>query len=483
MAKNSPDFDCSLCMEQHCVPESEFPINEVAYNLMSEQPNEVFRSELVFNLRSNLNQIQNYLSQLSSDLNNGIDKIKDHCIELRREVQLKTEQKILEINQMNESLIQQIDNYEEECILNFTSKKESKRAFDEIIVEINRFLDEKREYLKGFTINDAEVQKSNNVAQILKSKLENGMVYAKSFIFNKKLMQFDMSRDRLNKNALGYFRFNQLGNSINFGQQKKTQLKNMLTDLSENSLIWTNSFDNGCYFIAYMNTRNEMMMATFDPFTNTLEKKPIPNCQVIFNLVKCKNYIALSYFSEQNQNSICILDQNLNIIDKISFQDSLFGGTVLVGANDSYLFVNINRSSKSFIKVYDYKLNKVKLTHPFQSTVSTNPYYIPANVKQLNSRDGKCIWINSSQITILNENTGEVIKTIQIAGEKFELDSRNNLVVLQNSSKKVIYYDLNGVMIKEFDLTGFESTDLTFFIDQNDKLHFFDKTHFKIINN
>ena len=127
MAKNSPDFDCSLCMEQHCVPESEFPINEVAYNLMSAQPNEVFRSELVFNLRSNLNQIQNYLSQLSSDLNNGIDKIKDHCIELRREVQLKTEQKILEINQMNESLIQQIDNYEEECILNFTSKKESKR--------------------------------------------------------------------------------------------------------------------------------------------------------------------------------------------------------------------------------------------------------------------------------------------------------------------------------------------------------------------
>lgn len=483
LSQSTGDFNCSLCLEQHCVPDSEFPINEVAYNLMSEHPNEVYRSELALTLKSNLNDIQAHLNNLASDLNNGIDKIKEHCIELRREVQLRTEQKILEVNQLNEMLIQQIDDYEEECVQNFTSKKESKRAFDEIIVEINKFLDEKREYLRGFQINDTEIQKSNNIAQILKSKLENGMIYAKSFIFNKKLMLFESSRDRVNKNMLGFFRFKQLGNSMNFNQLKKIQLKNVLNDLSENSLIWTNTFDNGVYFITYLSSRNEMTMATFDPSTNTLEKKVIPNCQVIFNLVKCKNSIALSYFSEQNQNSICIIDSSLNILESISFQDSLFGGTVLIGANDSYLYVNINRGSKSYIKVYDYQLNKVKLTQTFQSTNAQSPFYFPTHIKQLNSRDGKYIWMNSNQICILNEHTGELLKTIQIAADRFELDSKNNLLVLQNSSKKVVYFDLNGVQQKEFDLVGFESNDLTFYIDPNDKLHFFDKKYSKIIYN
>jgi hypothetical protein len=470
-------------MEQHVVPDSEFPINEVAYNLMSEQPSEVYRSEIAANLKNNLNDIQNQLSLLSNDLNNGVDKIKDHCIELRREVQLKTEQKILEINQLNEALIQQIDEYEEECVFNFTSKRESKRAFDGIIIEINKFLNEKRDYLKGFQVTDLEIEKSNNVAQILKSKLENGLAFAKSFIFNKKLMLFEANRDRVNKNLLGIFRFNQLGNSINFNQLKKIHVKNLFNDLSESSLIWTNQFDNGAFLISYLTTNNETIVATFNPNTNTLEKKLLPNCQVIFNLVKCKNNVALSYFSEQNQNCICILDQNLNVLDQISFQDSLFGGTVLIGANDSYLYVNVNRGTKSYIKIFDYKLNKVKLAQPFQSTSPTSPFYFPTHIKQMNNRDGKYIWLNSNQINILDEMTGELIKTVQISAEKFELDSKNNLVVLFNSSKKVVYYDLNGVQLKEFDLLSFESSDLTFYIDQNDKLYFFDKTHSKIMNN
>jgi hypothetical protein len=161
----------------------------------------------------------------------------------------------------------------------------------------------------------------------------------------------------------------------------------------------------------------------------------------------------------------------------------LFGGTVLIGANDSYLYVNVNRGTKSYIKIFDYKLNKVKLAQPFQSTSPTSPFYFPTHIKQMNNRDGKYIWLNSNQINILDEMTGELIKTVQISAEKFELDSKNNLVVLFNSSKKVVYYDLNGVQLKEFDLLSFESSDLTFYIDQNDKLYFFDKTHSKIMNN
>ena len=47
-------------------------------------------------------------------------KIKEYCIEQRRLVQLSTENKIQEINNINEQLIKQIDDFKNQCILSYS---------------------------------------------------------------------------------------------------------------------------------------------------------------------------------------------------------------------------------------------------------------------------------------------------------------------------------------------------------------------------
>jgi hypothetical protein len=130
------------------MPNEGFSINLALLNLMTEAPDEIYRSEMVESLKQNVNILRKHLNQIDSDLKNGPDKIADHCIELRRLVQLSTEEKILEINQMNETLITLIDKYEKETILKYQSIKESLKTFelDTLKNNLNKFISETQEY-------------------------------------------------------------------------------------------------------------------------------------------------------------------------------------------------------------------------------------------------------------------------------------------------------------------------------------------------
>ena len=146
------EFNCSLCSKLHCMPNEGFPINKALLNLMTEEPDEIYRSEMVESLKSNLNILRKQLNQIDSDMKNGPDKISDHCIELRRLVQLSTEEKILEINQMNETLIAQIDEYEKETITKYQSIKNSLKTFelDTLKNNLNKFIFETQEYISFY---------------------------------------------------------------------------------------------------------------------------------------------------------------------------------------------------------------------------------------------------------------------------------------------------------------------------------------------
>jgi hypothetical protein len=96
-------------MEEHSLAKKGFPLNEILVSLLLEQPNEVYRSKESEQLKLNLTKIETLLNELSFDMGHGVDKIKEHCIELRIQVQLAVEHKIQEINEFNDAFIKQID--------------------------------------------------------------------------------------------------------------------------------------------------------------------------------------------------------------------------------------------------------------------------------------------------------------------------------------------------------------------------------------
>ena len=75
---------------------------------------------------------------LNNDVNNGIENIKEHYSDLRSDVQLATEEAIVQINEHNKKTIKTIDKHEKETIqaylLNQAHKNEVYRILEELEV-------------------------------------------------------------------------------------------------------------------------------------------------------------------------------------------------------------------------------------------------------------------------------------------------------------------------------------------------------------
>ncbi len=171
---STSQFKCIICSEEHNKPKSgTFPTCETLSVLLEEKPNEVYRSQNVETLKTNLNEIRLHLDKLEYDFNNGIDIIKEHAIELRTLLQLATEQSILDLHKFNEIMIKTIDNYEIECINKFTrNNRVIREKFDPIIKETNQFDEEVVTYLKRFQIDDKDVLNLIDQAVKFNSKLK-----------------------------------------------------------------------------------------------------------------------------------------------------------------------------------------------------------------------------------------------------------------------------------------------------------------------
>lgn len=195
ITKFTSEFNCSLCNKAHTMPTEGFPINLAILHLMSEQPDEIYRSEHVETLKSNLKFMKNNLNQLDLDIENGSEKIVDHCIELRRLVQLSTEEKILELNKINETLISQIDDYEKEAIAKFQKETISLPDFFDNKNDIQLFLSETNDYLNSFRIDDKKVNDTNERALQYKKFIGKQMKIFKTLLFNNRIMDFEVSNN------------------------------------------------------------------------------------------------------------------------------------------------------------------------------------------------------------------------------------------------------------------------------------------------
>ncbi len=91
-------FKCTLCSNEHSIPDEGFNLNDLAYSLITAKPKEIWRGKKYEQLKINLNKIEQLVQELKLNYENGADKIKEHCIEQRRLVQLSTEKKIEKIN-------------------------------------------------------------------------------------------------------------------------------------------------------------------------------------------------------------------------------------------------------------------------------------------------------------------------------------------------------------------------------------------------
>ena len=113
---NDQIFDCLVCKDKHEMPKNGFKINKSLSDILATEQTKVSRGEAYDSLKKMSNEIQKKLNLLKLGINNGTDLIKEYCMDLRSDVQLKAEEVILQLNDFSSKIIEEIGEYEQQLI-------------------------------------------------------------------------------------------------------------------------------------------------------------------------------------------------------------------------------------------------------------------------------------------------------------------------------------------------------------------------------
>ena len=169
---NDNKFDCLVCKQKHDVPKDGLPINEALLKMLSVKLIRVSRGKAFDVLEQSLNDIQKKYGYIKRGIENSNDFVKEYCMDLRNDVQLKTEEAIQQINEINTKIIDEIDEYEKKLIEFNKTNYESMEKFNAIVQELNLFHTVNTEFLKQHNVNDEKVSKLNEDAANLIKKTE-----------------------------------------------------------------------------------------------------------------------------------------------------------------------------------------------------------------------------------------------------------------------------------------------------------------------
>ena len=205
---NSNEFHCFFCEETHKIPGKGFKRVHATYDdeKITEKfrIDDIYRSDLVEQLKVNLKDIKETIDKMKFNLNNPIDIIKEHCVKQRNQVDLRVEELIKEINDLRDGFLNEIDAFEKESIESLDINSVNSKHVQDFLTETNEFYVKWDSYLTNFKISDEEVKKANEMAKICKNKMPIYKKKIMSLIFHENILYLKKDMDGLLYARLGF---------------------------------------------------------------------------------------------------------------------------------------------------------------------------------------------------------------------------------------------------------------------------------------
>jgi len=279
-------FDCLVCKDKHEMPKNGFLISKALSEILSIKLTKVSRGKAFNLLEKSLDNMLKKRSYIKFGIKNRTDFVREYCIDLRNDAQLATEDVIQQINDINEEIIKEIDEYEKDLIEFNQTRPESLDSFNKAAKKLKKFHKIKTEYLNQNEVDDETLVKLKKEATNLMKKADRNIQDLKNVIFDGNILKFERNNGKINKNILGVLKAKRIIDSnILFG---KYQTKELFT-LCEFSVCQK-------FELIYRATQDGFEAANFhakcDNKTNTL------------TVIKSTNDNVFGGYSEQTWNHI-----------------------------------------------------------------------------------------------------------------------------------------------------------------------------------
>jgi hypothetical protein len=200
---NKNKFVCFVCNENHSLTENGLPINKILLKILALESKEVYRGNEVKQLKGYLDDIQEDINKISFCLNNGVDRIKDFCFDLKNKVQLRTEEAIEQLNEHNQDMITEIEEFERFCIKSYQVNLNTNDEVRKTKKELEEFNLKWNQYLKQTVICDKKISEAIAKASELGMKTKKDFANLDKFIFNGSQMKFERNENELDRSVLG----------------------------------------------------------------------------------------------------------------------------------------------------------------------------------------------------------------------------------------------------------------------------------------
>ena len=244
-------FDCSACKEKHEIPKSGLPICKPLLEMLSIKPTKVSRGKAFNTLQESFSHIRTNINLIKHGLNNRDEFIKEHCIELRNEVQLVAEEAFEQINDIIILNIKEIDEYEKEQLKssqdmeNINLSKSLLNDLNNCLKEMESFYDANIQSLNKNQLRDSLIVKLNENAIDMRNKAEYNIKNLQRINLGGKIMKLDYNEQE-NLCSMKIIHLDErIDSSILIG---KDQIKNLialcvLPDFQKWNLIYRASQD------------------------------------------------------------------------------------------------------------------------------------------------------------------------------------------------------------------------------------------------
>lgn len=199
-------YTCPLCNSRHTYPDDEyFPLNMSLVSLLKEKPMEFLHDELEERLKLSLDKNSKLMWKLEKNFsNNGVDRVKEYCDEVKSVIKEVKNQKIESINKMHESLVNKVDLFQTECIKRLASSFIDFQVHkDELLMEVKQFEAQWRECFQQHNLDKLQVKEAIEIGMKLHHKLENKLKELDRVILNNRTCEFHKNCHNLYEDILG----------------------------------------------------------------------------------------------------------------------------------------------------------------------------------------------------------------------------------------------------------------------------------------
>jgi hypothetical protein len=220
---NNQMFDCLVCKDKHKMPENGFVISKSMSKILEIELSKVSRGEAYDSLKKLSAEILKKFNLIKLRINNRTDLVKEHCVDLRSDVQLKAEEAIQQVNDISSKIIEEIDEYERELIEFNKTNSKSLDVFNDVVKELESFHTLSIEYLNKNEIDDKLVKKSNEEAANLIKRADIEIENLKSIIFDRNILKFEKNNEKLNDTIFGTLKTYKMINFLILSKQSQVK--------------------------------------------------------------------------------------------------------------------------------------------------------------------------------------------------------------------------------------------------------------------